>query len=348
MIFEDHGTGRRADVSFRPYQWEDATEFRSCIEDFYSDGYPYKEYLDSAFLMEKSRSGQMVILCGVTREGEIVSTSAVRFDTEFPGSGLLLLRVVKEAYRGMGIGATQERKLFRLIQDKKELCSLYADVMTHNTVSQGSLARRGFVLCGLRLMLYQAEIMVPGLSFLKGSKLSQAVMCRRENMEDAGLLHCPQEHAAIAGHIYEKLGVRCRIDIGLLLPERKKTVDSCQEEIKHHTRVWKVQAIGKDFPQVLERMVENTRHQQGATILCYLNIKDQAAVYAYEKLRENGFFFTGFKPLQSGEEYMLLAHIGDQEICTKKISLYADGSRLLAYIQKHRTSGKGGSLNENN
>ena len=69
MIFEDHGTGRRADVSFRPYQWEDATEFRSCIEDFYSDGYPYKEYLDSAFLMEKSRSGQMVILCGVTRGG---------------------------------------------------------------------------------------------------------------------------------------------------------------------------------------------------------------------------------------------------------------------------------------
>ena len=95
-----------------PYPFKDISpgkqESRQCIADFYKDGYPYKEYLDENFLLEKCASREMTVLCGLTDQGEIICTSAVRMDEEFKGSALLMLRVVKEAYRGMGIGKAQE------------------------------------------------------------------------------------------------------------------------------------------------------------------------------------------------------------------------------------------------
>ena len=89
MVFEDKGgdgvedsgmefwekeSGRRASVSFRLFRRGDGEEFRRCIEDFYGDGYPYKEYLEEEFLLEKCASGEMTVLCGVTPDGEIIST----------------------------------------------------------------------------------------------------------------------------------------------------------------------------------------------------------------------------------------------------------------------------------
>ena len=140
MIFENRETGSSVNVCFRLFRQGDGEEFCSCIEDFYGGGYPYKEYLDEEFLLEKCAAGEMTVLCGVTPEGEIISTSAVRKDEEFGGSALLMLRVVKKAYRGMGIGKAQEERLFRYAEGQEGICSLYADVMTHNSVSQGSLA----------------------------------------------------------------------------------------------------------------------------------------------------------------------------------------------------------------
>lgn len=56
----------------------------------------------------------MTVLCGVTDKGEIVSTSALCMSREFKGSALLMLRVVKRAYRDMGIGGAQEDRLFQI------------------------------------------------------------------------------------------------------------------------------------------------------------------------------------------------------------------------------------------
>ena len=152
-VFENPETKQSAKVRFRPFDKGDGEGFRRCIADFYGDGYPYKEYLDEEFLLEKCASKEMTVLCGLTEQGEIISTSAVRKDEEFKGSALLLLRVVKEAYRGLGIGKAQEEALFRYANRQEGICSLYADVMTHDSVSQGSLVRRGFVYCGMRMML---------------------------------------------------------------------------------------------------------------------------------------------------------------------------------------------------
>lgn len=143
MLFVDRRTGFRAEIDFRLFRRGDGGGLRRCVEDFYGDGYPYREYLDEEFLLEKIAAGDMTVLCGVTDKGEIVSTSALCMSREFRGSALLMLRVVKKAYRDMGIGKAQEDRLFQIAGEYPELKSLYADVMTHNSISQRGLIRRG-------------------------------------------------------------------------------------------------------------------------------------------------------------------------------------------------------------
>lgn len=335
-VFENPETKQRAGVCFRPFCKGDGEGFRRCIADFYGDGYPYKEYLDEDFLLEKCGSKEMTVLCGLTDQGEIISTSAVRMDEEFRGSALLMLRVVKEAYRGMGIGKAQEEYLFHYAEKQEGLCSLYADVMTHNSISQGSLVRRGFVYCGLRLMLYRNPVMVPELPLPRDGKMSQAVMCRKGCPQPAKVLHAPAEHAKEVGRIYRELGVECRIDTVYTMPVSAATVLSWKEEAEHHSYIVTVRKVGRDISEILAHKMEQMGRMKDVTLLCYLNLRDLAAVYGYETFRQAGFFFTGLKPLQEKEEYMLLAYTGRQRIRYEDIHLHGDGERLLSYIKAHQ------------
>ncbi|MCI9076532.1 MAG: GNAT family N-acetyltransferase [Dorea sp.] len=335
--FENLETKQGTAVYFRPFCKGDGEGFRQCIADFYKDGYPYKEYLDENFLLEKCASREMTVLCGLTDQGEIISTSAVRMDEEFKGSALLMLRVVKEAYRGMGIGKAQEEYLFQYADGQEGVCSLYADVMTHNSISQGSLARRGFVYCGLRMMLYRNPVMVPGLPLSEDGKMSQAVMCRKGCVQSAGILYCPAEHTGEVRRIYNELGVKCRINTEYTGPECGETVAAWKDEEEHHSYIALVRKVGKDISEMLARKMEQTGRRRDVTYLCYLNLRDPAAVYGYEKFRQAGFFYTGLKPLQENEEYMLLTHTGRQKMRYEDIHLHEDGERMLAYIKAHQT-----------
>jgi len=316
------------------------------VEDFYGDGYPYREYLEEEFLLEKCESGKMLVLCAVTPEGQIVGTSALCLEEEFKGSALLMLRVVKEEYRGMGIGKVQEDRLFQYVEQQHFL-SVYADVMTHNCVSQCSLARRGFVYCGLRMMLYRNSVMVPKLGLWRDGKVTQAIMCRRDGAKDAGVLRCPAEHARMVCQIYQQLGAACSIDTDVILPSGKQTFFTWKKEELHHSCILTVQRAGMDFSEVLRGTMELLGGWADATALCYLNIKDIAANFAYGRLRQAGFYFTGLKPLQERAEYMLLAYTGRQSVRFQDIHLYGEGEKLLSYIRKHRLCRKGEHVIEN-
>ena len=135
MLFTNRKTGESVSVEFRPFAPGDEEGFRACIEDYYGGGYPYPEYFEPGYLAGKCAAGEMLVLCGVRSDtGEIVNTCAIRLDGEFPGTGLMLLRVVKPAYQGLGIGREQERIQLEYAR-ALSAASLYADVMTQDCIS---------------------------------------------------------------------------------------------------------------------------------------------------------------------------------------------------------------------
>lgn len=338
MLFENRKTGFCTEIRFRPFVRGDGESFCQCIDDFYDGGYPYKEYLDEKFLLEKIAAGDMTVLCGTTWNGEIISTSALCKSPEFQGSALLMLRVVKKAYRNMGIGKAQEDYLFHFAEEHTALRSLYADVMTHNSISQKSLADRGFVYCGIRMMLYRNPIMVPRLNLAEDGKVSQVIMCKSVCARSVGKLHCPDIHEDAVRRIYRELGVSCQIDTGKEQPECEYTHITWHTDEVHHSAILTVHTAGKNFSKTLSDKLEQIRPWENATVLCYLNLCDAAAVSAYSVLINEGFFFTGIKPLQEKEEYMILAYTGSQRIRYEDIHLHDAGKPLMSYIQNHRNT----------
>lgn len=333
MLFENRRTGRSTEVCFRPFVKGDGEAFRQCIDDFYDGGYPYKEYLEEDFLLEKISTNDMTVLCGVTPDGEIISTSALCMSPEFKGSALLMLRVVKKAYQNMGIGKAQEDYLFRFAREYETVHSLYADVMTHNSISQKGLVKRGFVYCGIRMMLYHNAIMLPQLDLAKDGKVSQVVMCKNVSARSTKELHCPAAHENEVRRIYSELDVSCQINTSEELPKQEETLASWHAYEMHHSIILTVHTVGKSFPKILSDRLEQIRQWDDATVLCYLNLCDVAAVSAYRVLKNAGFFFTGIKPLQEKEEYMILAYIGSRAIRYEDIHLHDNGRQLMSYIR---------------
>lgn len=322
------------DICFKVWEREDMPGLINCIEDFYDKGYPYRSYLDADYLEQSIQAGDLIVLCGKLGK-EIISISAVDFTTHFQKSGFLLLRVVKQKYRGQGIGEEQQKVLLGQIKKQKRLLSLYADVITHNYISQKSLVKAGFVLCGLRLQLYDSHIMIPTLSFCEGARMSQAVLCKRTGGSRSVRVYCPKEHADIVQALYRRLGVSCCI-----LDDEKKGKSSAgitqyivQTETVHESTTILAEKIGADWSETLAGIMRGKTEKH--TYLCYLNMKDNNALEAYRILEEKGYFFTGIKPLNANGEFMLLCHIGSNSIRAEAIQLYHD-SGLLDYIRKGR------------
>lgn len=323
MLFRNEKTGAELDIEFRPFEPGDEAGFRECIEDFYGEGYPYKEYFEPGYLAGKCASGDMLVLCGVARSGEIVNTCAIRYDGDFPGSGLMLLRVVKRKCRGLGVGREQERVQLEYAA-RRGGASLYADVMTHDCVSQHGLWTNGFVLTGLRPVLYRAELMLPDRAWPEGARLSQAVMCRRGSVGDAGGLYCPAEHRKAVERIYGMLGVEVSLREGSAPPPERSVIHE-EADALHGSRVWIIESAGRD----LGRRLDGVREE---AFLCYLDLRAEGAQAAYEELAGRGFCFAGIKPLNDNGEFMLLADGRLRPNWTQTLHIDGPGQWLIEYI----------------
>lgn len=325
-----------AEVWFHRFSQADLGGLIDCIEDFYGKGYPYRQYLDGAFLEAEMGKGNLIVVCGKVGR-KVISISAIDFHTMFENSGLLLLRVVKKAYRGRGIGDRQQEVLLGMLEGERQLDSLYADVMTHDCISQKSLIKEGFCICGVRLLLYENRIMVHDLGLSSGSKMSQAVMCRKEHKQQAGQLFCPLEHQDMVASLYEALGAEAWFaameqgTAGQAGNRIEKTRYSIETQAQHASTTILVTKAGLDLEAVLTKMMagKDVKH----TYLCYLNLLDAGAPDAYRVLRKQRFFFTGIKPLNTNGEFMILCNVGKNHINTGEIKLHEAGRRLWEYIQ---------------
>ena len=199
--------GKKEIVRFRIYQYCDFPMYLNCIKAFYKDGYPYKEYMEQAYLHKKIEEKELLLTVGETENGIIVSiVAAVLQKDNFKGSILFMLRNVLPEYSGGGIASKHLNYLMSLLPTYfPEAESVYADVVTYNANSQQSLIHRGYVLCGIRLMLYKNEIMVPKLRYDAGTKLSQTVYCLNLKKGIRKKIYAPDEHKEIIASIYQGL-----------------------------------------------------------------------------------------------------------------------------------------------
>ncbi len=336
MNFYNKKTKKNIKINFRKFEIKDTAQYNICISDFYDDGYPYKEFLDGEFLDKQCKKGKMIVVCGETSDGEIVSTSGINFDGYFKQSGTLMLRVVKKEFQNIGIGNKHQDFLLKQLDNDSKLQSLYADVMSHNITSQNSLVREDFVYTGIRFMLYHNKVMVPQYPFTHEFKLSQVVMCKNVNYNNVGDIYCPRIHSKFVKDIYQELGVDCDMNLDSNNDVKSDSKVSLHVDDIHNYLQILVFDIGNDFERVIKEQISHYNHIKGQTYICYLNMKDPSSIKAYEILLSYGFFFSGIKPLNANGEFMILSKIMGQALNADDIKIHGNGRHLIEYIIKNR------------
>lgn len=318
--------GRRTEVRFRSLREGDEKAFQKCIESYYGDGYPYKEYIKEEYLISRIKDGRMVVMVGEDRKGEIVSITGVRTDTAFKGSATLFLRVVSADVQKMGIASAAETELLRMVPRDDSICSFYADVVTQNDFSQRSLDARNYTACGFRFCLYQADVLVPKQKWKAGQRLSLVIMCHKER--DMGTLqfYCPKELRQSVGRMYDSLGVCVRFLDENEPPEREDTVLTETFETDHDSLLWYVHQVGKDY------VLRLSEAKDVSVFIIYINLYSPGAEEMYLKLLSENFFYSGIKPLGDGEEYLIMTRLSGGKLKCEDIHLTAQGNILLDEI----------------
>lgn len=335
-IFEKNG--RRKRVIFRAYENRDFPQYVRCVQAFYKDGYPYREYLDENFISQEIAARRLLLTVGELKDGDLISVmGAVGKEGCFENSILLTLRNVIPAYSGGGIASSQLDDLMeRLPKIFPDAESVYADVMTYNGVSQHSVMSRGYTLCGLRLMLYKNERIVPTLTYEPNTKMTQSVYCASLKKESARTIYAPKAHEAWVKERYRQLGVSLTVlpvDKNAYEPENLWYYESKAE---HEKAEWVIQKAAVDFEEGLKESLKEFDGMEHGTAVAYLNMASPSFGVVYAFFRKKGFYFCGIKPLNREGEYLMLAHTVRCLERYEDIVLEQGGEELLNYILEKR------------
>lgn len=320
-------------VTFRYYRREDYKDFEQCISEFYGKSYPHGQYLLKEHLEEMIAQQKLLIICGITDEGEMVSVSGADFDSGFGTSALLTLRVVKKRFRRMGIGEFQENILLAEIEKIRGISSIYVELMQNNGSSQNALEQKGFVNVGLRLAQYGDYSLLKALQTNTQYRTSAVVMCRNQSVKEAGILYCMEEVSSFVKHMYQELQVKAEITDERMEIQNMSSDIRIQESQPDRSINLFINAIGSSFDTMIADILST---YENSTFICFLNMKDKAACYAYERLKKCGFFFTGIKPLNGDTEYMILACVDEKRINIDDFTPNSPGKCMLDAILQMR------------
>jgi len=322
-------------VYFREYTDDDYDGFLNCINDFYDDGYPYPEYLDRKNLFLWQQSGQLALIIAVDESGKIVGTvAALDKRDNFYGGILLLLRSVLSNVRGQKIASKQLEYLLSIVKERfKGAKCYYADVMTHDEISQCSLIHRGYTFCGLRCMAYKNEIIVPKLNFEAGTKMTQAVYCKAIDKSPVSI-YAPKRHRDKIKSVYTDLGV----DVNFLEEENDladKTVAFFETDERNNFSEVIVNKVGKDYLDFSEKL--KALLVSGQTVIAYINMKENGCVKLYHELRKLNFYFTGISPLFENREYLILCQTDNCKENFEDVKIFGNKEQIINYILGGRT-----------
>jgi len=109
--------------------------------------------------------------------------------------------------------------------------------------------------------------------------------------------------------------------------EWKQDTFQCSLEIR-------ISRVGQDLPKRMAELHSRYPLAGMQTANVFLNINDRNALWAYRRLTELGYFFTGLKPLCSDREYMVLHNAGEVEMWLEDYVVTEEFKKLVNYIKK--------------
>lgn len=321
------------DVTFRPFQQEDATQMVDCFCDAYEDSYIDDFVYSPQGILKKQQSGGFQFYVAETAEGEIISINASEKDPYFPNQLECGCQVTKGKYQGFALGKLTLD--YQCKAEAKSHCSFRAHPVAIHPISQKIVKSLGFHACGLLLNIFDDVKFqaVPNTT----DKLSLVVAVKPVEEEDVGTLWIPEELQSLGGKMYKNLSVHHEFATKeTATPLNGEGIRHVSDNGRHCATKIQVISGGEDFsPWLAQQVTEASEKGALSTVTLYLNAKDSSCLFAYEVARKQGFFFEGFLPC--GEtEYILLHNPLKVEFSLESLSVIEEYNPFVAFIRRQQ------------
>lgn len=304
-------TGERLEVTFRTLEERDAEGVVECIRDEYGDTYFKRDFYNPEFIRKEHREGIITFLVAVTDMADVAGVMILKefFPYEFMIE--IATQIFKKKYRGYGMAEHMFDYGMTILQEMP--CSaVYSLPVTFHAISQRLLRMRGLIGCGFIFSVFDMGKIQQSYGKRKNLKHSQGIQILAKDKTNGGTLYIPSEQKGFTGWLYKKLGVTCHLaDV----PEDRewntgdrhapcqvmKTIDWIQS-----SAAITIYRTGSGLKEYVEMILEEYGKLPHFTLNVFLNVNDPGAVAAYYLLKDYGFFFAGFKPLCSENEFMVM------------------------------------------
>lgn len=310
--------GGRLSVRLRGYQPGDGQGMIACIRDEYGETYFKRSLYDAARIQEEAAGGHMTFLvaevCDAKDSGEIAGMLLLKEFYPVESMCEIASQIFKKKYRGYGMAVPFFEYGLEILKSRSYSAAYCLPVLFHDT-TQRLLYRLGLRATGFVFGVFDMEKITTSYPKGRNRKHTQGIQIMALGKKDAGRLFLPETLVPFCRHIYGRLGVPVRICGGKeregqdkMMPQTS-VIWSRQDGVQCSMEIC-VAEIGADLTARIAGIHEKYPLTGAQTANIFLNINDRYAVWAYRKLREMGYFFTGLKPLCSANEYMVLHNAG--------------------------------------
>ena len=318
-------------VILRLFEDRDAEDVIACIREEYGETYFKRDFYDPAFIRKMHTEGAITFLVAQTEEGEIVGILALK--SFFPAETMceIASEIFRKKFRGYGLAEPMLRYGMETIA-QLNYSAAYALPVTFHSITQRILQNLGMTATGFIFSVYCTECAESSYSYGRCKKHSQGIQIRPMEKNDAGSLYLPDELTSIADQVYSRLGADYKICYANA-PLDAKTRLYFTNDALHRSSSITLLRPGADLKAQIDRIRERYREIPLQTFNVFLNISDPVAPQAYRILQESGFFFTGFKPLCSEREILVMHDANGVEPYVEDYILSAEFKRLLDDIR---------------
>lgn len=323
------------DITIRLFKNSDAQGVIDCIRAEYGDTYFKRKFYDPAYLVKINCQNETNFIVAETDTGIIAGVIALK--SFFPGEMMceLATEIFKKEFRRYHLAESMIQFAMGMIEERC-YSAMYALPVTFHSVSQRLLKRNGMIATGFILSVFISDKVVSSYEYGRCIKHSQGIQIKALEKRNAGNIYISEELNEIATNIYKKLVVDFKIitsETDTLVCRKEKTMLYHVNDSIHNNCAITILKIGADVDKRVNDICSKYKDIPLQTFNVFLNMNDSNSEYAYEKMKDNGFFFTGFKALCSDNEYMVMHNNNGIDMFLEDYVLSEEFEELMQLIR---------------
>lgn len=333
IVLANHKNGDEKTFTLRPFVYGDEEDVIECVREEYGDTYYRREYYDKDMLDEEIKSGRLHLFMAYCGD-EVCGIQSMIFYTPEETRMEAATQIFRKAYRGYGLAYELVKYTYKYAGNVGPSC-IYASTVIFHDLTQSMCEGAGMVPAAFNFGSHLTSCMQNSFKLGNSEKYGQAILILPVAKKDVGTVYIHPDIEDMVRSLYSDLKVGYNI-ITSADPHDKVQAESDMSvsiNDREQSICIKVKSIGSDL---MERILDirASHSEKYWTIQLILPVNTASAIDAYEKLRKEGFFFTGVRACCSDTEQIFMNYIGDVVINYDEFVLTDEFKKLLEMIRR--------------